>query len=108
VVTLPWLSTSSLTVDAAEVGRIEADLEMVPAGGSLCGDLDGEAGQRHGYCGVWACACAATAVAAVALTGVDVVVAGAATPRFCTASTLALTALAASATIERARARRLW
>jgi len=64
-----------LDVDAAEVGRIEADLEMVPAGGSLCGDLDGEPDSGTATAGVWACACAATAVAAVALTGVDVVVA---------------------------------
>jgi hypothetical protein len=40
-------------LDAAELGRIEADLEMVLAGGSLAGDFDRDAGERYGAaCGV--------------------------------------------------------
>ena len=37
-----------LDVDAAELRRIESNLEMLVAGVGLRRDLDGEAGQRHG------------------------------------------------------------
>src|SRR6186713_1682177 len=37
-----------LDVDAAELRRIESNLEMLVAGVGLRRDLNGEAGQRHG------------------------------------------------------------